>query len=290
MRIGKTGTPPPFLNTKDQLRLLALVGLLVLVLIAAKVTGNPAYWSWMFPPESSVSPTDNTAPQATAVDPELLKSVKDDTVGVRSSETDAYYTLLANAPIVPRDGDKSSVGQYVSFSVLMAEPDHYRGTLVRIEGELKRLTEVPSSEEKSTKIDKLYEAWLLTSDSNNTPFRIVCTNIPKEIPTGEKIEQPIRVRVVGYFFKRQGYLAKHGLHMTPLILANRLDWLKPKQIIAEDHRLAPFVASIMAVVCAVVGLIIWRTAAGNRKSSQARMKRIRETTTEDIDFSTPVDE
>ena len=48
MRIRPSGKPIPYFNRKDQIRMLALVGLLALVLIGMKLAANPASWHWMF--------------------------------------------------------------------------------------------------------------------------------------------------------------------------------------------------------------------------------------------------
>lgn len=48
MQIDTSRKPKSYLNPKDQRRLFALFGVLILVLIAARVAANPANWQWMF--------------------------------------------------------------------------------------------------------------------------------------------------------------------------------------------------------------------------------------------------
>lgn len=48
MRIRRSTKPPPYWNRTDQRRLLYLLGLLVLVFVAARFAARPQTWSWMF--------------------------------------------------------------------------------------------------------------------------------------------------------------------------------------------------------------------------------------------------
>ena len=69
MRFRGSTDPPPFLNRKDQFRLLGLVGLLTFILIAMKVAAQPETWRWMFPAENSAhAPEQNRRRQRKQID------------------------------------------------------------------------------------------------------------------------------------------------------------------------------------------------------------------------------
>ena len=330
MRFRPSRTPPPYLNRRDQFRMLAMVGLLALVLFAMKFAAKPSTWYWLTgPPEKTaaggqtdraVSHTEidfgvqleerdplppgvfrsvkpETEPDADTsltgdrahdvgfeieVDPDLLAGIKDNTLGVRNPEQDAYNYLLAKTRAIPSSDLEKAARKNVAFAVLMLESDRFRGELVTIDGKLRRLTSL-----KATKndygLDQLYEAWVFNADSGSNPYCIVCTSVPDGIAQGHRIEQPVRVRVTGYFFKRYGYgTANNRFHVAPLILAKRLRWFPAQTTVEPDTGLAPYVLGFVLFVGVSLAITLWRFTVSDKKFYEGHLKRLTEAPQEAI--------
>ncbi|HUG93840.1 MAG TPA: hypothetical protein VML55_23630 [Planctomycetaceae bacterium] len=63
MRFRSSSSPPPYLNRRDQMRMLALVGLLAGVLLAMQAVANPRMWAWLFSTGSPTAPEPDHAAQ-----------------------------------------------------------------------------------------------------------------------------------------------------------------------------------------------------------------------------------
>ncbi len=272
-----------------------MVALLALVLIAMKMAANPRIWHWLFPAEVAEQPADATNRgsdnrqidfrvrfEDVEIDKKILEPVRDNTLGVRHDEADAFYAILAKARDIPLSDLERVARDDVGFAVLMADSDHFRGTLITVRGEIKRLSKLKAGKNQHN-IDVYYEAWLFTADSGINPYRIVCTSIPKGIPQGERITKPVRVCVTGYFFKREGYASQGGLHTAPTLLAKRLRWYPPQVAQTEDSRLTPYVVGFVILVAAGLGVTLWRFTAGDKRFYRRHIKRITEAPREAID-------
>ena len=216
------------------------------------------------------------------IDPSLVAMVKDNTLGVRYFEREAYYTILTKA----RDSSARSLEQAalndVAYAVLMLNPDEFRGKPITVEGEATRLWKLPVTRNEFG-FDDLYEAWIVTSDSGNRPYRVVCTSLPEGIPLVEKTSKPIRVKVTGYFFKREGYQAEGGLTVAPLLLADSLKWDRPKAVSSRDQAWAPYLTGSVLFIGLILGLIVWRTATNDKTFHRKHLKRISEASPESIE-------
>ncbi len=188
---------------------------------------------------------------------EVLAPIVDNTLGLRRKEADAYHLMLSRIHDLPEETAAALARDDVAFTVLMLHPDEYRGTLLAVRGELRRLTEFPAS--RGSGFDVLYEGWLFTGDSGTNPYRIVFTELPGGVPLGESLHPPLPVQVVGYFFKRYGYVSQGGQHVAPLLLARSLRMiLRPATAPADGAEFRYAMLGVIAVVVAgVVVLGVW---------------------------------
>jgi hypothetical protein len=196
---------------------------------------------------------------ATAIDPAIFGQVRDNTLGIRPTESDAYYHVLSHVRNVKTAAMESVVQSDATYALLMREPRHFRGDVVAVEGEVKRLLELPA-EENPYGLRHLYEAWIVTADSGSGLYRVVCSAVDSAIPTGESINESVRVRVIGYFFKREGYAARSGLRSAPLILAHRIDLIgaaAPSGARTREWASPQMIALFLLFACVVV----WRVYA-----------------------------
>lgn len=310
MRFQHKDAPPPYLNRKDQLRMLILVATLAAIVFAIQFASRPATWHWLLPPEpapegahpplgdvdfnvrdeedplrpdafrAEFDPPRDEAVEVTdaapdAIDSNLLADVRDNTVGVRHAEADAYYRLLASARRSSAESLERAAQSGVVFTHLMVHPELYRGELVTLVGDIKRLQPL-SAGPNEYGIKTVYEAWLFTSDSGVNPYRIVATSVPPDVPLGERIEVP--ARVTGYFFKKEGYATPGGMHVAPLLLAKRIDWIRPPVSTEDpDTGLVPYVLGIVGIIGLALIVTLWRFSASDRKFERSRLKRLMDT-------------
>ncbi len=130
---GQTG-PQRFLNRRDQRRLLLLVTGLFLIFFAIQLAGKPDSWAWFlalshripgdpaagkkplrsgFPRKIQLSPggfrlvgpqpqpleadSRQQTDSPSRINSQIFESVRDNSLGVRSSEREAYFAVLAKA-------------------------------------------------------------------------------------------------------------------------------------------------------------------------------------------------
>lgn len=152
------------------------------------------------------------------IDESLLSAIKDNTFGVTASEKPTYDAILAKVRHTPLAELEGAAHKDVPFAVLMLDADRYRGELLSIEGDIRRLHKLPSPEDTAM-TDDSFEAWLFTADSGLNPYRIILAELPEGIPLGDDLQSPVRVRTTGYFFKRYSYATANDFHTAPLLIA-----------------------------------------------------------------------
>lgn len=235
-------------------------------------------------PDSAGHAPASLPPDATIdIDAALLQSIEDNTVGIRRGETDAYFHTLAKVRDLPTERLRRQARSDVSYTVLMVDPADFRGKLLTIEGQVRRLVAFEAGENDHG-IERLYEVWLFTQDSGTDPYRVVCTRLPEDIPRGEEIREDVQVRVTGYFFKKQGYQAQRGLHVAPLILAKTLQWSPPQPATARPGRNpAPWVLGGVLLVGLALAVTLWRLSRSDRDFQEQHLKRVTEVPPEDVE-------
>ena len=160
--------------------------------------------------------------EAVRLPDDLFANVSESRIGIRNDERDAYFTVLAKARDLPLATFDQAARRDLGYTELFNDPESYRGEVVTVSGQLRRLMPV-AAEDNSHGFETLYEGWLFTDDSGSNPFRIVFCRLPEGMPTGERVRA--FVRFTGYFFKRTGYQNKAGdLHAAPLLLGQSPHW------------------------------------------------------------------
>jgi hypothetical protein len=155
------------------------------------------------------------------VQPEYLKSIRDDTI-LRRTETDAFYHLLRILAVhSERELTAASTGR-VTYVQLFQQSNEYRGNLVSVRGTVRSAVQkvAPANDYG---VGKYYELWVVPHDQPDTPLVVNCLELPKAFPHGNRLAQD--AGITGFFFKRFAYQAADGrLHTTPLLLAKTIDW------------------------------------------------------------------
>ena len=305
MRFQNKKGPPPFLNRKDQFRLLALCVMLFLVLLAFRKAADPATWAWLVveQPETEIDPNElkdisylvqdsaqhlkpdefigevlTELPETTPadqplieLDPELLTPIKDSTIGWYSrAERAAFLKVLEHVQLLG-SAQLSQARTDVSYRLINQEPTKIRGELLHIRG---ILWQVDVFDEESS----LYTGWMFTADSGNKPWMVVFSTLPEGLTPGQKLDRP--VEVTGYFFKRFGYeTVGHNLNISPLLAASTLE-LPPvvsvEQIKERSNEATYYVVGTLTTALLLLGgLVFWfrlsdRQIAGSRLAELAR--------------------
>lgn len=325
MKFQQESGRPPYLNRRDQYRLLAMVGVLCLVMVAINLAAKPGSWYWLIPPEPTgteatpsleeldfrtksspetslqadtirVVSTDESADEAANVPDsdssdveipaEVMEPIEDNTVGLRRKELAAYRLMLSRIDTLPSEIIVEAGRDDVAFTVLMLQSESYRGQLISVRGDLRRLTAFPAPQD--SEFETLYEGWLFTRDSGKNPYRVLFTQLPADVPLGESLDPPVPVEVTGYFFKRYGYASQGGQHVAPLLLAKRPEVITPRQVVPVDRSELRnmMLAAVGLVAVVVLGLVIWFVRSDRRyrdsRLSQLAAARL-DASSEDLD-------
>ena len=201
--------------------------------------------------ESEAVPSES---QTLDVAADVLEAIEDNTVGVRRSEVDAYHLMLGQIRRAPDELIDATVSDDVAFTVIMLQSEDYRGRIVGVTGQLRRLTEYPVME-NDRGIDRLYEGWVFTNDSGDNPWRFLCTELPPEAVLGEDVP-PVKIRFAGYFFKRAGYLSHGGQHVAPTLLAKSFQIVPPPASTTPQPTTGFRLGVLLGVGALIVGVLL----------------------------------
>lgn len=209
------------------------------------------------------------------VDPEILRSVSDSTLGIRKHESGALYYLLAKAASIPQNVLEQSAEPAPPFVVVMTESSKNRGQLMTVKGRLKKLTSLPVSE-NSYGINSLYEGWFFSKDSGTHPWRVLCTKLPKGIPQGTNLKEMPAVQVTGYYFKKYGYPSAAGkLQTAPLLIAGQIRWFPPtKAQTTSSTGAVKYIISLFLIISIALAIMVWRFSINDQKFAQSRTAKL----------------
>ena len=304
MRVRPRRTAPPFLNRRDQRRMLGLAGALAVTLFAASWAANPGNWHWIAPPAADAVPAGDedrfaadlrggrpagtfravAAPPDGAGDddgddlarlPDVLTAAAEQrTVGLSRAERFAADVILARL----RDLDAADLRKAadpVAFPVLVDRPAAYRGRAVTLTGTARGVRDLPGRGAAGEEVGTA-EVWFFPPDSANHPVRALANAAPG-LPRGERLAEGVPVRATGYFFKLEGYEAESGPRVAPLILADAVVRLEPYAAVPATPAALPWVVlAAVAGACGVGGLLVWRWRAGDRAFERSTLGRFRD--------------
>ena len=193
----------------------------------------------------------------------LTRTIRDDVLGVLSTESDAWFgTLRMAQKITSEQRSRIPEGQ---FALFMDAPQSCRGKAFTIQGRLRRLVKAPLPKNAETYgVRAAYDAWISTRDSGNQLLHVVALSADSGLPLREELgSNGPDVELAGYFFKREGYAAKGvdgqgDLALAPLILAGRLRYLPPRSLVTRADEMNPWLMWVGIAVCIGVMLLIWQ--------------------------------
>jgi hypothetical protein len=223
--------------------------------------------------ESDDGPDDGEKP--TDLDPDQrdearreFPAITDRTLGIQREEMVPYkrmvrWTLNQTTPQMRERAKKG-----LDYNDFMQSPGRHRGQLVELVLRAKLIRKCPEIEDFP--VPPLYEVWGPSADSGSWQYCAVVVNLPEGMPIGRMIDE--QVRIVGYFFKVQGY--KPGLarpqdpnDLAPMFIG-RMVWLKPTEPAAEQGGASWNLAAWgLGALLAVAGIVVAALGFGRRRTS-----------------------
>jgi hypothetical protein len=256
---------------------------MMVALLAVGVTVPLAAQLRVDPDEKPLPPdTPASLDGGATINPALLESVRDNTLGLEPQDRHAYFYMLwlcrtVGTPAIaqfahefreqrrlanPRYA-KLPAHEFPTFVDVFQHPQVYRGRPVTLRGYFRRLVKYEPGE-NDLGIRHVYEGWLYTLDSQSNPAVVIFTKKPEGLPIGGDLTE--EVQFSGYFLKMYGYAAQDTTRKAPLFIAGEVQWFPhppPAQPIAVPlwlYAAAPLVAAALA----------WGLWQWNRKRILAR--------------------
>lgn len=294
MRFSTRSKPPSYLGRREQRRLISLIILFGLVVFLMREAAKPANWHWFAAlnnpvpagPKSAAEidtrlkplaqtegvsgeitmPAEKAAPANAAgyfpgVKPELLASVKDDTV-FRGAEHEAFFHLLE----ILHNTDEATLeaaADPAAFVQLYQQPDEYRGRLVTVRGTVRGVYEYrPARNDYG--IDHYYQVWIQPYDNPSLPLVAYVLDLPEGFPKANRMQE--EAELTGFFFKRWAYRAQDSIRSAPLLLAKTVRWERPAATQTAPISLA-YILGIAACALLAAGVVVWMALRGGSSYS-----------------------
>jgi len=203
-------------------------------------------------------------------------------------DTEAFYALLAAAGRAGEGAVAKAAGAPVSLIPLIDPAEHWfeshRGAPIAIDGVALRATRIEIDDplrQRQTGIDHYWEVFVFV----NTPlisvggkaqdrYPVVCClrTLPAGMPTGSKINEPLRV--AGFAFKSYAYPLRTGdgseiRREAPLVVGGDVTWQRPRAD-ATQGPLAWVFAALAATIGVGVALAGWAGRRDARRRAEQR--------------------
>lgn len=216
---------------------------------------------------------------------DLIADVKDNVIGVHSTEATAYNASMGLASKL--DAGRESKAQPGPYALFIDAPNTARGRAFRIEGKLRRLTLVKGRVD-AVRIGNVYDAWLNTDDSGTQMLHVVAREVDAKLArylTLEDRDQSIdfdfktapKIHFTGYFFKKEAYASQSnkGLSVAPMFVTATLRKTDMRQTTAgQAEKLTPYLWWLAFFVMVAIGLIVWSFAASDAAHLNTRAHQL----------------
>lgn len=252
----------------------------LLVLLVILIAGMVLLWNYVYfqnlggePEPVARVPLSPIVPDRSAE----FETVEDKTE-IRLRDMAAYRMLIERAEkSTPAELDAKSRRDVLSIQI-WEQPKRYRGVPIHILGTVLR---VLTYESKLCRSGRLYEAWMVTSDSQRNPYVCVFEDAPQGFPIGDNLSE--RVVFNGYFLKLMKYQSGKdlGFYVSP-VLIGRIGWASGAAPRA-DAPPGPYVWMVVAIgLMFLVSFYRWMTGLRRSLSPRSRSSLVREHPTEEI--------
>jgi hypothetical protein len=222
--------------------------------------------------------TATNAEPATAIPQEMLRTIRDDVIGVHASESDAYYVALRVAEKLT--AAERQQAESASYALFMDAPNTCRGRAWKIQGEIRQIESVRSAV-NAFGVSSLIDAWVSTPDSGNRLVHVIASSADARLAAAVAAGQKeIPVVVTGVFFKREGYRRagadqQGDIGLAPLVLGGQLQYFLPEvQVTTRAEELTPWLGWFAVALGLGVVLILWQFQISDRGFRQTRTHQL----------------
>lgn len=228
------------------------------------------------------------------INPEIISSVVDNTLGLTADDREAYFKMLKLAQMVEPDDlrlfarefrddrhaaspkyRRRPVDKFPVFVDLFQHPDVYRGHPVTLHGYFRRLVTYDAGK-NAQGIETLHEGWLYPDAGQGNPAVVIFTEKPEGLPIGGDITEEISV--TGYFLKMYGYHAHDAARKAPLILARSVRWHPQRQATAWKPSSQTYivVTAVIVIASLIIGVGVRESRLERQKEQAARQAKYAE--------------
>lgn len=158
-----------------------------------------------------------------------LNLVKDDTP-LRPDENEIWFRLMNEAKHATPAELQRRLVKGVTYLQMYRQSHHYRGDVLAVRGVVRGGWRLPAAS-NPWGLKHYYAIWIHPEGGPNSPIFVHLQSLPEGFPAikdrgqdGSFTALKEDVRLNGFFFKRQVYLAADGTRTAPLLLANTLEW------------------------------------------------------------------
>lgn len=216
---------------------------------------------------------------------ELIADVKDNVIGVHSTEATAYNASMGLASKI--DAGRESKAQPGPYALFIDAPNTARGRAFRIKGKLRRLTLVKGRVD-AFRIGNVYDAWLNTDDSGTQMLHVVASQVDEKLarflPVEDRdqsidfdFETAPKIHFTGYFFKKEAYASQStkGLSVAPMFVTATLQKTNLRQATAgRAEKLTPYLWWLAFFIMGAIALIAWSFAASDAAHLNTRAHQL----------------
>ena len=176
-------------------------------------------------------PTEEDSEEVEAIQEEF-QAVTDGTLQMGPEEMQAYDRLVRWSVNQPFQRLQQQARKDLVFTQFMQFPDKYRGTLVSLNLNVRRLLDADKNRDGT----QLHEVWGWTTESKAWLYVAIVVDLPEGMPTGPDVYE--KATLVGYFFKLQGYHEAGAKPNAPQLKAplfiGRLNWQPAQPVKASS--------------------------------------------------------
>lgn len=254
-----------YFSRSEWLRLASGLIFLAVLYQMMVIARQPSVWRFLVqeeelvpvpPPSPAAVPNDGP----TDLDPDEREIAREhfqaitDKEKLTAEEMPVYWRMMRWARNQSFESLKGRARRDLLFAHLMERPEVHRGELIHLNLHLMRSLTY-EVEENSAGLDRLYEVWGWTNESQPYPYVVVFPEWPEGMPLGADIREDAEVEA--YFFKLLAYEARDDKRRAAPLLIGRLTWRKPAtpELTKTDWWT---IALVFGVGATLVALLQWR--------------------------------
>lgn len=202
-----------------------------------------------------------------------LNLVKDDTP-LRPDENEIYFRLMNEAKHTPPAELEQRLMKGVTYLQMYRQSHHYRGEVLSVRGVVRGGWRLPAAN-NPWGITHYYYIWIHPEGGPNSPIFVHLQSLPEGFPPikdrgadGSFTELKEDVHVLGFFLKRQVYLAGDGTRTGPLLIANSFAWNRASVADTRFEMTLPrflwILSGTFGAALVAAGIIYWRIRENTR--------------------------